>query len=47
LYLESRPFCLGRQRVGARLLFDLLEEPASDMKMSPVGSKELGIAKLE
>jgi len=43
-HLEDLAVNLGRERIHrARLALDLLEEYAPDFKMSPLGSKDLGI----
>ena len=43
-HLEDLAVKMGRERVRrARIALDLLEEYAPDAKMSPLGSKDLGI----
>jgi len=44
LHLEATAASLGRERVRrARIALDLLEQYAPRAKMSPLGSKDLGI----
>ena len=48
LHLEDLAIKMARERVHrARIALDLLEEYAPDFKMSPLGSKDLGIPELE
>lgn len=47
-HLEDLAVNMGRERVHrARIALDLLEEYAPDVKMSPLGSKDLGIPEVE
>jgi len=48
LHIEDLAIKMGRERIHrARLALDLLEEDGQDFKMSPLGSKDLGIPELD
>jgi len=48
LHIEDLAVKMGRERVRrARIALDLLEQYAPDAKMSPLGSKDLGIPELD
>ena len=48
LHIEDLAVKMGRERIHrARIALDLLEEYGQDFKMSPVGSKDLGIPEID